>query len=145
MIETLQPSSYTPDLSKARKVNFSKPDEVKEDLKKDKVLRREANAIANQNRRTIKQQEKAWREYELKKSQANRAIYRAQLALDRANERLKAIEKPLEIGFTPEDQKRVNRFLTNGGAHAKRLVGIPSFLELESVYVEPRQEVSSQT
>lgn len=142
LYETLLPAK-TPDLSKARKVNFSKPDEVKEDKRADKYLRREANAIADQNRRTLREQEKAWKNYELKKAQANRAIYLAKLKLEQAEDRLKCLKKPAEPGLTKEDELRINRFLTNKGAHAKTLARIPVFLELDSLYVEPQKKVSS--
>ena len=144
LMDTLQPS-YRPDLSRAKKVSFSKPDEIKEDLKKDAQLRREANAINDQHRRTLKAQEKAWREYEIKKAQARRAIVRAEMALDKAHERLKNLKKPPAIGLTEEDDQRVNSFLANRGAHAKSLVGIPSFIELESLPLVKRQEVSSSS
>lgn len=144
LLDTLIPQ-FVPEIKNARKVSFSRQEEIKDDKRTDKSLRREALTIDDHNRRTLKKQEQAWRDYERKKAQARRAIFRAQLALDRAQERLNSLQKPLEIGFTKEDEERVNRYLKNGGAHAKSLAGIPSFTELESLHVVEKAQVSESS
>ena len=142
LLDTLIPQ-FVPEIKNARKVSFSNTEEKKDDKRTDKSLRREANSMADQHRRTLKQQELAWRDYERKSAQARRAIFRAQLALDRAIERLNALQKPLEIGFTKDDEKRVNRFVKYRNTHEKTLAGIPSFCELANLHVHPEEKVSS--
>ena len=118
LMDTLQPS-YRPDLSKAKRVSFQTREDIKEDelAKVEKEQKKEAYRQNVIYRMRLHRWKKK-RELEVKK------IKRLRNQLNAAIRNLEVIdhEKPLQV-----------------------VSGIPVFVELESLYVEQKAEVSTSS